>query len=230
MSNNTNEESSDSNFYLTMLAAIVGMGFYISYDVEKRYGAAVSTSTSPVVVESVVEKTQPPILPEAVEMVIEETPLVPEQVVEEKTVVAEPEPVAKESIVETTRPAEKSVTPVGVKEVKATEVEKAVAPVVSEIETTTKMMTDAVATEAAETMKQATKYIPVPVPVPVAVPTTQRVIIKSEEPAYQPYAQPYGRPYQRGGNYYQQQNPYNSPYGNYYQQPYGGGYNPYQQQ
>ncbi len=52
----TNKQSSDANFYLVMLAIIIVMVFYISYDMDNRYDSAnviieAQTEAAPVIVE-----------------------------------------------------------------------------------------------------------------------------------------------------------------------------------
>ena len=42
-------QSSDKSFYVIMLALIVGMGFYINYDMEQRYGSTSSSAAAPMV-------------------------------------------------------------------------------------------------------------------------------------------------------------------------------------
>ncbi|MCU7833956.1 MAG: hypothetical protein KZQ83_01795 [gamma proteobacterium symbiont of Taylorina sp.] len=227
MSNEANNESSDSNFYLTMLAVVVGMGFYVSYDVEQRYGSsnASTTEVQPVVIPVLVETAPAEVAPALIE-----TTIVEATIVEIKSVAVDSEPAVEEAKLAESQPVEEAVVPVKEVKVKQAEVAKPATPV-AEVETTAKSMNEAAATEVADVIKTITKYVPVPVPVPVAVPTTQRVIIKTEPPVesdYQSYYPPYGQSYQ-GGNYYQPQNPYNSPYGNYQQQQPYGGYNPYQQ-
>ena len=200
---NTNKSSSDSNFYLIMLALIIVMGFYISYDIDQRYGSSVAVETQPEVTPApaavVVDVVVAPIA------VVEEKPApVIVEVKDETVEVAEAKPAVEEKPVVEEKPAE------------------AAAPLVeAPAPAAVQPIHEAVAVEAEKVINTVTRYIPIPVPVPVPVPVKQETA-----PAYQNYGQPNQR-----GNYYQQapQNSYNSPYGNYYQQsPYG--YNPYQQQ
>ena len=202
---NTNKSSSDSNFYLIMLALIIVMGFYISYDIDKRYGSSVAVETQPEVTPApaavVVDVVVAPI---AVPVVEEKPAPVIVEVKDETVEVAEAKPAVEEKPVVEEKPAE------------------AAAPLVeAPAPAAVQPIHEAVAVEAEKVINTVTRYIPIPVPVPVPVPVKQETA-----PAYQNYGQPNQR-----GNYYQQapQNSYNSPYGNYYQQsPYG--YNPYQQQ
>lgn len=202
---NTSKQPSDSNFYLVMLAAVVGMGFYVSYDVDKRYGsstAAVEAQPEAAPIPVVVEVE---VVTEVVETppVVETAPAASEPVVEiieikKETIIKDPE---TETIVKTETAA---------KFVETNTIVEAETP--AEVET--QPIPEAVITEAAEVVKTITKYIPVPMPVKT----------RQQQPQNQHY-QGYRQPYQ-GGNYYQQ--PYqNTPYGNYQQVPYD--YNPYQQ-
>jgi len=43
---NSASQSSDMSFYVFMLAIIVGMAFYISYDMEQRYGTSADNTNS----------------------------------------------------------------------------------------------------------------------------------------------------------------------------------------
>ena len=49
---NTPAEVSDKSFYLIMLAMIVGMGLYISYDMDRRYGSDNDVAGSKVTTDS----------------------------------------------------------------------------------------------------------------------------------------------------------------------------------
>ena len=246
-------QSSDMSFYVIMLALIVAMGFYISYDSSQRYGTGTSSSADSSLTGSAQELAIEPVIisiekVKTVEIipvaVIEATESTPEAVivekVEQKTVVTTAV-IPVEDIVKTeAAPVVENVesVPVIVAEPKAPAVTAPAATqsMIPAMDIMMQAAKDAATpvieavekvaekTEAAVTETVAEPVMPVmPTPV-VQVPAPQ------PEQAYNPYGYQYGQPQ---NNYYQQQpqygNPYGNPYGNQYGNPYGYGNNPYQQ-
>ncbi len=245
-------QSSDMSFYVFMLAIIVAMAFYISYDMEQRYGsgAAVSgtTAAEPVVI-SVEQAISVEIKPVAE---IPATATTPEVIVVEKT---EQKTIVTTAIVPVQEAAAPVEAEVVVEEKAAPEVttpaadtipmfdsmiqtiEKITTPVVEKAEAVVNDIIQPAPPAPAAVVKAPEEVQPAPVPVAQSIPEATPAA-----PDYNPYADQYGRrPYQdyqqpqQYGNPYG--NPYNSPYNNNsynnqynnpYANPYGYG-NPYQQ-
>ncbi|NOQ79231.1 MAG: hypothetical protein GQ546_07500, partial [Gammaproteobacteria bacterium] len=217
---NSASQSSDMSFYVIMLAIIVGMAFYISYDMEQRYGTSADNSSS-IAVEPVVVSVKKVVTVEVKPVAeIPATETTPDAVVVEKTekktvvtTVVVPFdsgviviPAAEKAKVEE---AKADVTKIEEVKVQAAKVEAA-APIVSDkvAEKTapgvlpivdTMMQTVEIMTEPAVEAAQAAADVVQSAPAQAA-------------PAYNPYDYQYGRPYQ---GYQQPQQPqqYGNPYG-----------------
>lgn len=246
MSNTAKRNSSDSTFYLVMLAAIVAMGFYISDDMGKRYGSKEGAADSNITNEQ--NQTAQPVIVNIEKVIsVEVKPMAeipageaaPEAVVVEKTVqemttttaivpvadIKDPQAASKPiSTVEVTKPA--ATDP-------AVQLEDSVKTIIFK---PVKSAIESIPVESATTaVEAASAMMADPVPVRQAVQQYQQ---------YQQYSQPYQgyqgyqpQPYQgQGGNYYQQpysnpynNNPYGNPYDSGYNPGYNSGYNSYQQ-
>ena len=232
--NETSAQSSDRSFYLIILALIVGMGFYISYDMDQRYGSTAGTAAgtegsqpveaaetaTPVIVG--IEKVETVIIKPVAEIPATETTpeaVVVKKIVQETTVTTLVIPVAEEKAA-----PETAQLPVAVEteaEVKpapevapALDAEPAPAPVVTAPPAPQKVMEN-MADKMDNTMLQATDSIANVMAAPVTNPADAAEIVAESVPdAAQPIQafNPYDRPYQ--DNYYAPQRPYGSSYKN----------------
>lgn len=234
MSNTTKGNSSDSTFYLVMLAAIVAMGFYISDDMGKRYGSKEGAADGNITNEQI-HTAQPVIVNIEKVISVEVKPVAeipagettPEAVVVEKTVQETTTTTAIVPVADVKVPQAASKPISTVEVTKPAAIEQAV-----QLEDTVKTIIfkpvksafDSIPVESATTaVEAASTMMADPVPVRQAAQQYQQ---------YQQYSQPY-----QGGNYYQPQpyqqpysNPYNNnPYANPYDSGYNPGYNSYQQ-
>ena len=132
--NSSGSASSDMSFYVIMLGIIVGMAFYISSDIEKRYGSAETAQTvvdAPVVI-SVAETDSVMIKPIAD---IPATDTTPEAVIvkkiEQKTIVTTALVPVKEAAAAEVPVAEPA--PVSILETMINTVEQAAAPIVETV-------------------------------------------------------------------------------------------------
>ncbi|MCU7801061.1 MAG: hypothetical protein KZQ70_13215, partial [gamma proteobacterium symbiont of Lucinoma myriamae] len=142
---NSASQSSDMSFYVFMLAIIVGMAFYVSYDMEQRYGTSADTTSSIAVEPEAAPVTKAAAKPVAVSV---------EKVV---AVEASPDAVAvekteqKTAVSTTVVPFDSGIIVIPAVKAKTEEAKvKAAAPVVSE--------------------KVAEKTVPVPAPAPAPAP------------------------------------------------------------
>ena len=218
------KQSSDKSFYLIMIAMVVGMGFYISYDMDQRYGAS-SGST--------------PANNEVSEPQAKAAPATPVVVGIEKAKSVEIKPVAEVPATETTPEAvvvkkveQDTTVTTAVVPVAAPEAQKVAVPAPA-AESQAVMAAPEVVSPAAPAVEPqpgtASEVVAAPVVEETPVSTETAAVAEAQTPAaeqaqdYNPYGYPYGYQYQR--NYYQQQ-PYRNPY--YYQNRNPYGYNPYQ--
>ena len=227
-------QSSDMSFYVFMLAIIVAMAFYISYDMEQRYGsgAAVSGTTAaeaisePIVI-SVEQVNSVEIKPVAEIPATETTPevIVVEKTEQKTTVTTAAIPVQEAAAPVETEKAAPEVTDPAADTIPMFDsmiqtIEKITTPVIEKAEEVVNDIIQpappapATVVKAPEAVQPAS--IPAAQPLPEATPAA---------PDYNPYADQYGRrPYQD----YQQPQQYGNPYGNPYNSPYNN--NPYNNQ
>ncbi len=218
-------QSSDMSFYVIMLALIVGMGFYISYDSEQRYGetnsiaatqddSAQDAALQPVIVSIEKVKTVD-IKPVAVIPATETASgAVIVEKVEQKTIITKAV-IEVEEAAATEEVAAKAV-PVEIKPVAAAPAPMpSVLPMVESMMQTADVVAAPVVKAAEEVTETVTQAAVEAAPAPIAQPAQ----------VYNPYGYQYGQPQ---NNYYQPQPQYGNPYGNPYNNPYGYG-NPYQQ-
>ncbi len=251
-SGNSSSQTSDMSFYVFMLAIIVGMAFYISYDMKQRYGTTSSTS----ITAEPSAAQEPSVAQEPVVVSVETVKTVAVQPVADVPVTeTTPEAVVVEKVEHATVVTTAVVPVVEAKEAlvkdapKATPVKEAAAATDSQahampmIETMAKSV-DVITAPVVETVevikeavspKQAVKQEAVKKETPKQALKQVPVARQAAAPAYNNYANPYqgyqpqyGNPYQ-GGYQQQPQQQYGNPYANPYANPYGYG-NPYQQQ
>ena len=205
-------QSSDMSFYVIMLALIVGMGFYISYDMEQRYGSTSSSAAAPMDSEPAQEGIQAPVVVNIEKVkTVEVKPLAVIPATE-----TTPEAVVVEKIVPVEEKSEVVIAPV-VQKVAAPLSPPAASPSPSSL-----MM------PVMESAMQAADVVAAPVVEAVTDVVAEPVAEPAQ--AYNPYGYQYGQPQ---NNYYQPQygNPYGNPYSNQYGNPYGNQYgNPYSNQ
>lgn len=237
---NKTVKSSDKNFYIILIAMVVAMALYISYDMEQRYGSgkmdAVTTSPDqkngqePIVQESNAPKTsaqEPIVISVEKKKTIAVNPLTeipateqaPEAMVVEKIVEQQ---TVSTAIVPTAEPPVDTIKQ-STEDTKAKPDSAAIPVVTGVVNEMEKQYKDAVNTAA----KKASKSVSAP----VAEQTGNEVTVFEKSatasattsadmpaPAYNAYGYPYGRPYQR--NYYQPQGAYRNPYYNQNRNPY----------
>ena len=236
------KQSSDKGFYLIMTAMVVGMGFYVSYDMDKRYGANTT-------VVKAVEQTEPdtrvvPVVVGDIPIVVatekssetSEKAAVVEAVDKQESVTAE-KPVETEkqqqasSVVLETVPVETAAAPETQQSAPAPALE-AVTPAVEESELATPAPPAAATEEAATAMETAAETSPAAddvVAAPVVEPAPASVTEATESststpttPATTAATVENNAAGQEPSAYYPYGYNYGRPYqGGYYQQPYG---------
>lgn len=245
-------QSSDMSFYVIMLALIVCMGFYISYDMEQRYGADISTtadSTDSTVAQDAQEPVSQPVVvgveklstvevkPVAAVPATETTPqaIVVEKVEQETVVTTAVVPVEAAVVKNESETAPEVVEKKAVAD-KPVQPSSLMMPIIESAKQAVEVVTAPVVQAAetvAETTEAATEIITEPAPVVQPVQAYNPYDNQYGQPQNNYYQQPqYGNPYgNQYGNPYgnQYNNQYGNPYGNQYNNPYGYGNNPYQQ-
>jgi len=247
-------KSSEKGFYIIMLAMIISMALYVSYDMEQRYGAdkAASADAEPAQVNGLepvivnIEKTKSiTVKPVAEIPATEQTPeaVVVEKVVNKTTVTTAVVPVP-ESPVATTKPAADSAMPQPVSGMMPV-----VTGVVNEMEKQFKGVVDASSDTAAKVVSAPVVAQPVAgaKDLETSAADSEAAATDTPAPAYDAYGYPYGGGSSYQQNYYPPQRPYRNPYYNQNRNPYGYGsgsgygsgygprsgygygYNPYQQ-
>lgn len=240
-SSNTSNQASDKSFYLIMLAIVVGMGFYVSYDMNQRYDESQSASTAPSTstgAEDTVKTQAPVVITGDIPVVINVDKTKPETAKPVSEIPAPETTATKDIVDEKVQQTPQVSSTVPVEENKVEEEKQVSATNVVTPPVELKAEEPATAAEEPPVAQESTTTHPEVVAAPVveevpAAETTATTMTDTVPSASQPVPDnyyPYGyyrRPYQ--GNYYQQpRNPY---YQNRYPYPYGYGYgsNPYQQ-